>query len=618
MKTSCYSRAGLMISVVTLFFFPGTVLPVFSQQTEAECFPEVVALFIEKYSLGDVAGAAAAFDQPGIFQDLSPACRQSLSETTGCYLEHMKSAQDFLSSEKFKESRYSFEAASICSGIPGALSEFARGQMGNVDASYIKRLEEIRDSLRSSNAVAEKWLRAGELAFISIMESERDNADDALSLAYHANGLDDSIRVVKRALGEAVFKKFQLRLGDHKNGVKIGRFLPDGARLYTVASGEPIRLWDIYGQPLGLLAKEGKNFFDAVHSPDEKYLLTLSTDSIPVLWDLQDGELIYEYSRFSSDIMAAGYSPDSRKLAVCSRNGQLQIFDFQKMKISHSAHGQHKAPVTKIVVPEYPGFFLTKSAKEIVIWDWNGNNLKAIDSGEQIISSVKTGGPDNDWVLYAATDGVAYLYDEDRLLRKFGDRESPLHQAAFSHDGSKVLTCHRDGSAVIWDAISGDQLLELDQHQGAVKGGSFSPNDSLVITYGLDKEVLLWDAYRGEVIKTVDHHSSHILKADFLPLGSLFLTASQEVDGDNSIKLWDYDGNLMLNVEAAQGWHNSISFSYTSDHLLICGENGEALLGVTPGFFLKKMTFDKVRLQNSPRKSSGAMIFSGCGKTDED
>ena len=56
---------------------------------------------------------------------------------------------------------------------------------------------------------------------------------------------------------------------------------------------------------------------------------------------------------------------------------------------------------------------------------------------------------------------------------------------AFSPDGTRVATASNDGTARIFDAITGAELSRLD-HGSAVNAVAFSPDNTRVATAGVD------------------------------------------------------------------------------------------------------------------------------------
>src|SRR5439155_20242389 len=47
--------------------------------------------------------------------------------------------------------------------------------------------------------------------------------------------------------------------------------------------------------------------------------------------------------------------------------------------------------------------------------------------------------------------------------------------AAFSPDGTRIVTAGNDNTAVVWDTASGRNVAELKGHRGLIKAAAFSP-----------------------------------------------------------------------------------------------------------------------------------------------
>src|SRR5262245_62389935 len=69
-----------------------------------------------------------------------------------------------------------------------------------------------------------------------------------------------------------------------------------------------------------------------------------------------------------------------------------------------------------------------------------------------------------------------------------------VHSAAFSPDGSRIVTASEDKTARIWDAASAKEIAVLRGHGHYVISAAFSPDGSRIVTASADKTARIWDA----------------------------------------------------------------------------------------------------------------------------
>src|SRR5262249_17992259 len=96
---------------------------------------------------------------------------------------------------------------------------------------------------------------------------------------------------------------------------------------------------------------------------------------------------------------------------------------------------------------------------------------------------------------YLSTARVFDVRTERELfvLRGHVLRRGLIVDAAFSPDGSRIVTGAQDGQAIVWDAYSGQLLKVLKPPDAAVvKHVQFSPDGRRILTAA--RKVHLWDA----------------------------------------------------------------------------------------------------------------------------
>ncbi|MEQ1825776.1 MAG: protein kinase, partial [Pirellula sp.] len=112
---------------------------------------------------------------------------------------------------------------------------------------------------------------------------------------------------------------------------------------------------------------------------------------------------------------------------------------------------------------------------------------------------------------------------------------SDVAEVAFTPDGKRVVSAGKDGTILLWDATTGEQLDTLKGHDGRIDGLAVSPDGSSIASAGSDAKVRLWDAKSGNIIHTISGHLGAINGLAFSPTGDRIASASV----DKTVKVWD-------------------------------------------------------------------------------
>ncbi|EWC47369.1 hypothetical protein DRE_00337 [Drechslerella stenobrocha 248] len=149
--------------------------------------------------------------------------------------------------------------------------------------------------------------------------------------------------------------------------------------------------------------------------------------------------------------------------------------------------------------------------------------------------------------LYHNTDNSPSLYTDHKCDRSqfpsqtvmvLDDHTNEVWTTAFSHDGTRLATGSRDGTAIIYDVRTWTIIHSLKDHVQGVAYLSWSPDDNYLVTCSNDRIARLWETKSARCVSVVRKHTEPVTCCAWAPDGKTFATGSV----DKSIILWDLNG----------------------------------------------------------------------------
>ncbi len=138
--------------------------------------------------------------------------------------------------------------------------------------------------------------------------------------------------------------------------------------------------------------------------------------------------------------------------------------------------------------------------------------------------------PDGSEVVTASADGTDRIWKPatGKLIQVLRSDHGEQQSAGFSPDGRYVVTGAQDGYVQIWRPPSSKPVASWKAHEGRVKSARYSPDGRLVLTAGSDGTVRLWDARSSKPLRVLftQPNRKAIYDAEFSPDGKLVISAS--------------------------------------------------------------------------------------------
>jgi WD40 repeat protein/DNA-binding SARP family transcriptional activator len=149
-----------------------------------------------------------------------------------------------------------------------------------------------------------------------------------------------------------------------------------------------------------------------------------------------------------------------------------------------------------------------------------------------------------------------------------------VFDATFSPDGTRIATASREGTAKVWDAATGEELLTLPRHTSIVLAVAFSPDGTRLATASPDYMARVWDLSSGkELFRLIDPADMVHGMGDvaFSPDGTRLATASEI----GTAKVWDASsGEVLLTLSGHNVLVVDVGFSPDGTRLSTLSADG--------------------------------------------
>jgi dipeptidyl aminopeptidase/acylaminoacyl peptidase len=173
---------------------------------------------------------------------------------------------------------------------------------------------------------------------------------------------------------------------------------------------------------------------------------------------------------------------------------------------------------------------------------------------EAVDTTVRLGGPP----LPVAEDALHRAILASNLRMILRSHSGGFHAVVFSPDAKRLVTANEDGSATIWDAANGQELLVLRGHSGSVNAVAISLDNKYLATASKDKTAKIWDMASGKELLTLRGHSDSVNGVAISPDGTRLATASSDKTG----KIWNVANGLeLMTLRGHSGGVNAIAVS---------------------------------------------------------
>lgn len=272
--------------------------------------------------------------------------------------------------------------------------------------------------------------------------------------------------------------------------------------------------------------------YRACFSPNSRYVVTASGDSLAKVWDVNSGNMVQTLKGHSSHVFSARFSPNSRRV-------------------------------------------VTAGGETAKIWEVSsGTQVKMLIGHTKRVSSAAYS-PDGGVIVTTSEDGTAKLWNSQtgKEIRSIDIKKGWVYDAAFHPNGRSVAIGAQGGLAGLWDVSNGRQIRTFSGHARAITSIAFSPNGRFIGTSSIDNTAKIWEAGSGRLVQTL--RGDTIGQVNFSPDNKYVITAQ----AGGVAKVWNIqDGKELMTIEHASPAQRVFSATFSPDgkYIVTAGDDQTA------------------------------------------
>jgi WD40 repeat protein len=285
----------------------------------------------------------------------------------------------------------------------------------------------------------------------------------------------------------------------HRGQVTSCRFLPGTGLVVSAGLDGLARTWSMAtGVAVEVFAGHRGAIEACDVSPDGSRILTAGTDRTVRLWDAASGREVAALLGHGDKVVCCAYGRDGRHVVSGSRDLTCRVWDVTDGSCTTVFTG-HQDPVAACALSPTCETVASCSKGSLIAWDRRtGRTAFSVAAHAGLVTS-----------------------------------------CAFSHDGRAIVTSGWDGTAKLWDAVSGAPLASI-ACGSIVSSVGLDPEGTLLAWSDVEGGIRIWDLRASRLVATLTGHAGPVESCAFDADATHLLSAGD----DRTLKLWDVGAAL--------------------------------------------------------------------------
>ncbi|XVF01710.1 hypothetical protein REPUB_Repub04eG0111800 [Reevesia pubescens] len=287
----------------------------------------------------------------------------------------------------------------------------------------------------------------------------------------------------------------------HNDEVWFLQFSHNGKYLASSSKDQSAIIWEVKenGQVSlkHTLCSHQKPVLSVSWSPDDSQILTCGQEEVIKRWDVSSGECLHVYEKSGVGLISCGWFPDGRGIFSGMNDRSICLWDLDGRELE-CWKGQRTLRISDMAITDDgKGIISICRESAILLLDREAKFERLIEEVDMITSFSLS--KDNKFLLVNLINQEIHLWSiegDPKLVSKYigHKRTRFIIRSCFGGFGQAFIASGSEDSQVyIWHRCSGELLLALPGHSGAVNCVSWNPaNLHMLASASDDRTIRIW------------------------------------------------------------------------------------------------------------------------------
>ncbi|KAH1072117.1 hypothetical protein J1N35_024445 [Gossypium stocksii] len=313
----------------------------------------------------------------------------------------------------------------------------------------------------------------------------------------------------------------------------------------------------IPSQTLQILEAHKNEVWFVQFSHNGKYLGSSSKDHSAIIWEVKEnGQVLLKHTLcgHQKPVLIVSWSPDDSQILTCGQDEVIRRWDVSSGECLHVYEKTGVGLISCGWFPDGRGIFAGMTDKSICLWDLDGRDLECWKGQRTLRISDMAITDDGKRIISVCRESAILLLDREAKFDRLIEEVDMITSFSLSKDDKFLLVNLMNQEIHLW-SIEGDPKL-ISEYKGhkrtrfVIRSCFGGLDQSFIASGSEDSQVYIWHRCSGELLLALPGHSGAVNCVSWNP-GNLHMLASASDDG--TIRIWGLDRFNLKDGEQSNG-----------------------------------------------------------------